>query len=245
MRGQPIALAVLLTGMLLASSGGQGADNDEPLPQYPKAGAYIPGPFHVLNLTGERKNRFHCLVCRNSTLPVIGLFVRLRDEKGDQDEGLKKLEMGQPLANLLQKVDQVLQKNPDGNMAGFVVFFGEPEDETPIASRLHGVPEAKIESLLKQANIKYLTFAFDTNRNSGKYFADLVPAGAAEKDKGLPAKEMIRVMMYHNYRLVYDVRTFDKEKPLTDKDVDAILADLNKMTPPPVVNRKKPKTQVP
>lgn len=244
MRGHPLALAALLTGMLLAS-GGHGADGDEALPQYPKAGSYVPGPFHVLNMTGERKARFHCLVCKNSTLPVIGLFVRLRDEKGNQEDGLKQLETGQPLVNLLKKVDQVLQKNPDGNMAGFVVFFGEQEDETPIFSRLHGVPEANIKSLLKEADIKYLTFAFDVKSNSAKYFEDMLPPGAEAKDKGVPAKEMIRVLMYHQYRLVYDARNFNKDKPLTDKDVDTIIAELHKMTPPPVVNRKKPKTQAP
>jgi hypothetical protein len=234
MRSHPLALAALLTGMLLAS-GGQGADNDEPMPQFPKAGSYLPGPFHVLNLTGERKGRYHCLICRNSTLPVIALLVRLGN---DDDAITKELAKGAPLTNLLTKIDRVLDKNPDGNLAGFAIFFADPDgDATPVDTRLHGLELTNTKSLLKEADIKHLIFGFDTKGSCWKYFQD---TGASDK-KGPPKDPIIRVLMYHNYKLVYDARDFTKDKPLTDKDVDQIIAELIKMQPPPVVNRKKPK----
>ncbi len=245
MRGHPLALVALFGGLILAS-GGQGADPEEPLPQYPKAGAFIPGPFHVLNLNGERKGRYHCLVCKLSTMPVAGFLVRL---KGDGDEGLKQLEPGAPLATLFQKVDKVLDNHPDGNMGGFVVFVGDKDGYVPIATRLFGNPELKQEALVKQLNIRHLLFAYDDVEEKGqsyKYFAgpDKDEKG---KDRGklIPSDPFTKVLLYQNYKLLHDVRDFTKDKPLTEKDVDAIAADVTKMQPPPVVNRKKYKPELP
>lgn len=239
MRGHPLALFALIGGLILAS-GGQGADPEEPLPQYPKAGAVIPGPFHVLNLNGERKGRYHCLVCKLTTMPVAGFLVRLKGEKDADDEGLKQLEPGTPLANLLQRVDRILDKHPDGNMAGFVVFVGEKDGHVPIATRLFGNPDIKQEALVKELGIKNLIFGFDDateKKQSYKYFAGDREAKMA--DRSLPADPFVKTLLYQNYKLLHDVRDFGKDKPLTAKDVDAIVQDVDKMQPPPVVNRKK------
>jgi hypothetical protein len=244
--GHPLALAALVGGLVLAS-GGQGAD-DEPLPVYPKAGSFIPGPFHVLNLTGERKGRYHCLVCKYGNLPTVALLVRLRGEKDAEEEALKQLEPGQPLVNLFQKIDRILDKHPDGNMAGFVVFVGKRDENVPIQVRLWGDEELKQPSLLQKLNLRHLTFGFDDldeKANSYRYF------GGAEKDKkevkdragAIPGEPFVKVLLYQNYKLLHDVRDFTKDKPLTDKDVEEIVADVVKMQPPPVVNRKKYKPQ--
>ncbi|OAI53333.1 hypothetical protein AYO44_16090 [Planctomycetaceae bacterium SCGC AG-212-F19] len=242
MRGHPLALIALVGGLILAS-GGQGADPEEPLPQYPKAGAVIPGPFHVLNLNGERKGRYHCLVCKLTTMPVAGFLVRLKGEKDADDEGLKQLEPGQPLAKLLQQVDHILEKHPDGNMGGFVVFVGEKDGHVPIATRLFGNPDLKQEALVKELGIKNLLFAYDDATEKGmsyKYFAG-PDKEAKDKERGrlIPADPFVKTLLYQNYKLLHDVRDFNKDKPLTDKDVAAIVADVDKMQPPPVVNRKK------
>ncbi len=247
MRGHPLALIALIGGLILAS-GGQGADNEEPLPQYPKAGSLIPGPFHVLNLNGERKGRYHCLVCKLSTLPVAGFLIRLKGEKDADDEGYKQLEPGTPLATLLQKVDRVLDKHPDGNMGGFVVFVGEKDGAVPIATRLFGNPELKQEALAKQLGIKHLIFGYDDSNEkaqSYKYFAPDKEEKGKERGRLIPADPFVKVLLYQNYKLLHDVRDFNKDKPLTDKDVAILENDVIKMQPKPVVDRSKYKREVP
>jgi hypothetical protein len=244
MRGHPLALIALIGGLILAS-GGQGADNEEPLPQFPKAGSFIPGPFHVLNLNGERKGRYHCLVCKLTTLPVAGFLVRLKGDKDTDDEGYKQLEPGTPLANMLQKVDRVLEKHPDANMGGFVVFVGERDGAAAVATKLFGNPELKQESLVKQLGIKNLIFGYDDKAQSYKYFAPNKEADEKARGQEIPADPFVKVLLYQNYKLLHDARDFNKDKPLTDKDVAIIENDVIKMQPKPVVDRSKYKRDIP
>jgi hypothetical protein len=46
--------ALLLVPMLVTG--------DEKSPTYPEPGSDIPGPFHAYNVTGRKKDRFHCLI---------------------------------------------------------------------------------------------------------------------------------------------------------------------------------------
>jgi hypothetical protein len=239
MRGHPLALIALIGGLIVAA-GGQGADNDEPLPAYPKAGSFIPGPFHVLNLNGYRKGRYHCLVCQLDTRPVAGFLVRLKGEKDADDDGYKQLEPGAPLANLMQKVDRVLAKHPDGNMGGFVIFIGDKDGTEPISSRLFGT-EGKQDGLVQKLGIRNLIFGFDDKGQSYKYFATEKDA----KEKSVPADPFVKVLLYQNYKMRHDARDFNKDKPLTEKDVAAIESDVIKMQPPPVVDRSKYKPDLP
>jgi hypothetical protein len=140
-------------------------------------------------------------------------------------------------------VDRVLDKHPDGNMGGFVIFVGERDAYVPVATRLFGNPDLKQEALVKQLNIQHLLFGYDDAAEkamSYKYFA-----GPDKEEKGkergrlIPAEPFVKVLLYQNYKLLHDARDFTKDKWLTDKDVAAIVADVVKMQPPPVVNRKK------
>lgn len=232
MRANPLALLTLITGMLLAVTGGQGAD-EEALPSFPKAGSFLPGPFHVINLNGQHKNRYHCFVCQYSTLPVAAVLVRMPK---DVDDASKFLEADQPLTKLLVGIERVLAKNPDGNMAGFVVFFGDKANIEMVQARLDGRDNPEVKSLTKEAGLKHLTFGYDDKGSSSKYFADVTKD---EKGNAMPEDDIIRVLFYNKYRMVHDARDFTKDKPLTDQAVTQLLEEWAKMQPPPVVNRKK------
>jgi len=232
MRANPLALLTLITGMLLAVTGGQGADEDAP-PSFPKAGAFLPGPFHVINLNGQHKNRYHCLVCQNGTLPVAAVLARMNKEN---DDASKFLEPEQPLTKLLLGIERVLAKNPDGNMAGYAVFFGDKADIEVVQARLDGRDNPPVKALTKEAQLKYLTFGYDDKGSASKYFADVT---GDDKGNAMPEEDIVRVLFYNKYRMVHEARDFTKDKPLTDKDVTQLLDEWSKMQPPPVVNRKK------
>jgi hypothetical protein len=246
MRGHPLALLALMVGIGLASAG-RGVADDEPLPEYPKAGGFIPGPFHVLNMNGDRPGRYHCLVCKYATLPTVALLVRLRGEN-DKDDGVAAIEPDQPLGKLLKRIDQVLEKHYDGNMGGFVVFVGHKDDRVPVQTRLLGDIDLKKPSLIKEQDLKQLIFGFDDvveKATSFKYFTPAGQEAAKDPRRGIPEGRFVKVVMFQNYKLLYDVRDYTGENWLTDKDAEAIVADVIKMQPRPVVNRKKYQPMLP
>src|SRR5262245_17245649 len=91
------------------------AGADEPPKAELKAGGLLPGPFHVYNVTGERKDKLSCLVCRNGLNPVAAIFVRDADAAA--------------LPDFLQKLDAVVAKHADVRMGAFAVFLHGPEDK--------------------------------------------------------------------------------------------------------------------
>lgn len=232
MRGHLLGFAALLTGLALTSAGSS-ADQDDPVPEYPKIGAVVPGPFHVLNFNGERKGRYHCLVCKYSTRPVAAILARLRIDK--DDNGLKQLEPDQPLAKLIEALDAINDKNPDAYLGTFAVFVGEKEPGAVEDEQL--AVETKLKALTKEASLKQFVFGWDGKTESKNYFGD--PKG--DGGKGLKWGEPgIRVLLYNNYKIV-EQHDFTKDKPLTGKEAAAIAAAYAKLVPPPFINRKKPK----
>lgn len=220
-----LTLGVLLTALATCAPG-TSADKDAPEPEFPAVGSSIPGPFHVLNLNGERKGRFHCLVCRNSVRPTAAILARLRTDA--TDDGLKQLDADQPLAKLIKAFDAISDQYADAYLGTFAVFLSDDEkaDRLPL--------ERRLEELTKEDKLKQIVFAFDDRKEkeAQAYFPD---------GKGLKWGEPgIRVLLYSNFRVV-DLQDFTKDRPLTDKDVTALEATFRKMVPPAFTDKKKVK----
>lgn len=210
MRCRLFTMPLLLVALLLAVPPSNAADDDEPKATFPAKGADIPGPFHVLNITGPRKGRYHCLVCRNGLNPVACIFVRPRPE-GDEKlaDWLKKaFDEKAPLTELIKKLDGVADKNPDAFLGVFVVFLGEKEDDqVPIIN--------KMEEAAKTLDLKQVVFGVGTEEDP--------------KDWEFKKDFETAVLLYRSYK-VEDYQTFAPDK-LTNKAVDAIVTDFDKMVP--------------
>jgi len=61
----------------------------------PQPGNKVPGPFHPLNVTGEKAGEKHCLYCQNGTNPVAMIFAR---------------QPSQALTKLIKKIDETIAK---------------------------------------------------------------------------------------------------------------------------------------
>jgi hypothetical protein len=107
MRGYHIAVAIALTLALLVSALPVAADATKSSLQ---VGEKIPGPFHPLNVTGEKAGQKNCLVCQNGTNPVAMIFAR---------------DVSDPLTKLIAKVDAATAKNSGCQMGSFVVFLSD------------------------------------------------------------------------------------------------------------------------
>src|SRR5262245_23504113 len=78
--------------------------------------SYVPAPFHPFNATGDRKGKYHCLVCRYGLRPVVVVFARQVPKADD------------PLAVLLQKLDAAVNEHQDVRLAAFAVFLTDVDE---------------------------------------------------------------------------------------------------------------------
>jgi isopentenyl diphosphate isomerase/L-lactate dehydrogenase-like FMN-dependent dehydrogenase len=96
----------------------------------------VPGPFHPLNITGEKAGQKNCLVCQNGDHPVAMIFAR---------------EANEPVMALIKKIDACTAKHQDSDMGSFAVFLSEDED----------LPK-QLKELAQKDHIKHTVLAVDS-----------------------------------------------------------------------------------
>ena len=123
----------------------------EPMKSGPPVGADLPGPFHPYNLTGDRKGKFHCLVCNHGLDPAVLIFAPV----GESSE---------PFVKLIEGVDAAAAKYPKSRLEGYVVFLG---DEV-LADDKREAMAAKVATLAK-VNEKKVVLALDKSAGPEGY----------------------------------------------------------------------------
>jgi hypothetical protein len=93
----------LLTGLVYAAGS---------IKSGPQVGEELAGPFHPLNVTGEKAGKKNCLYCQNGNSPVAMIFAR---------------EVTPELTKLIKKIDAATKKNSDYSMGSFVVFLSDKD----------------------------------------------------------------------------------------------------------------------
>jgi hypothetical protein len=106
---------------------------DQKAPPYPEPGSDIPGPFQTYNVTGRKKDKFHCLVTELDLNPVIMVVVRGVEVK--DNEGLKYF---------LLKLDSAIQKNLAIRLGGFAVFLNDKLKDVAAEDDLRAELEKKL-----------------------------------------------------------------------------------------------------
>jgi hypothetical protein len=129
--------AALAVGTVLAS------DRSEKLVSGPQVDQKVPGPFHPLNVTGEKAGEKFCLYCVNGENPVAMIFAR---------------EPSPELATLIKKIDAVTEKNKGHEMGSFVVFLNDKE----------GLDQ-ELKQMSQQAGLKKIVLAIDNPAGPEKY----------------------------------------------------------------------------
>jgi hypothetical protein len=109
----------------------------------PQPGNKVPGPFHPLNVTGEKAGEKHCLYCQNGTNPVAMIFAR---------------QPSQALTKLIKKIDVCTAKNSKCSMGSFVVFLNDSE----------GL-DRKLKEMAEKAKIKHTILSIDNPAGPEKY----------------------------------------------------------------------------
>jgi hypothetical protein len=78
----------------------------------PQVGQDVPGPFHPLNVTGEKAGKKNCLYCSNGGNPVAVVFAR---------------EATPEVAKLLKQLDEATVKNAKAEMGSYAVFCNDKD----------------------------------------------------------------------------------------------------------------------
>jgi hypothetical protein len=104
-----LCASVVLVGSALLVASLQAGGNVKSGPQ---VGQDVPGPFHPLNLTGEKKGQKNCLYCSNGSNPVAVVFAR---------------EATPEVAKLLKQLDEATVKNSGAKMGSYAVFCSDKD----------------------------------------------------------------------------------------------------------------------
>ena len=140
MRTTRILAAAVLT---LTVAVGGGLAGGGAVKSGPQVGEKIPGPFHPLNVTGEKAGQKNCLVCQHGTSPVAMVFAR---------------QVSAPLTKLICQLDAATGKNGEKNMGSFVVFLTDKE----------GLAD-QLKTVAKESNLKHTVLAIDNPAGPEKY----------------------------------------------------------------------------
>ncbi len=86
----------------------------ETLVSGPQVEKKVPGPFHPLNINGDKAGEKNCLFCQNGDHPVAMVFAR---------------EVTPELTALIKKIDEATAKNTKAEMGSFVVFLHDEDKD--------------------------------------------------------------------------------------------------------------------
>ncbi|HEV3204249.1 MAG TPA: hypothetical protein VGY77_07695 [Gemmataceae bacterium] len=205
-------MCLLSTGFLcwVVGAFGQAQEANTPL----KTGDFLPGPFQVLMITGERAGKFHCPVCEYDLRPAVLVF-------------FPDVDLGPKLIGLLQKLDALIGKYPAARLTAGAVFMNDGDYRKLIQQSIDSSAkvkdlkltsainhkeeqEAKIKKLARDANLKNLTLGLGSH--------DDVAAYAADKNK-------ITVLFYLKQRVV-SIESFAKDN-LTDQEMEKVLKTID------------------
>jgi hypothetical protein len=119
-------LAVAVLGVSFAVATAQ-----EKLVSGPQVGGTVPGPFHPLNVTGEKAGKKNCLYCANGDAPVAVVFAR---------------DLTPQVAALIKQIDKATVANSKESLGSYAVFCS---DDEKLADKLKAFAEKeKIEKLV-------------------------------------------------------------------------------------------------
>jgi hypothetical protein len=110
----------------------------------PQSGQEVPGPFHPLNVTGEKAGEKFCLYCKNGDRPVAVVFARNVDDPNVQ--------------KLIKSLDEVTGKNSAAKMGSFVVVLSS-EDKL----------EAKLKDIATKNKLKDIVLSIESPEGPKDY----------------------------------------------------------------------------
>lgn len=167
-----------------------------------RAGDDLPGPFHPYNVTGPHKNHYHSVISERGLDPMVLIFH-------------KNMDVGDPLRNLLRKLDAAIEKGASARLGSFVVFL--PDDLKEVAGRDDASDDARDALAVKASDVadalklKHVVLCLDSKTDVESYH--------------LSDANLVTVVLYKKLKIA-EVFALPKSD-FTDKSVDKIMAAVS------------------
>lgn len=197
-----LLLVLVCVGAIAADPPPNDKDKKVPLETPKKAplsvGNDLPGPFHPYNVTGPRKGNYSCLVSANGLHSGLMIIVRGEPEAADA------------FKDLLQKLDNAVEKNPNVRLGIYVVFVPDDLEDVLTKDKERDELATKIEDIAKGTMLKHVVLALDHKSDLEAF--------------GLEDSAVYTVVAYHKYQILA-AEALEKDK-LTAEKVQAIITML-------------------
>lgn len=186
-------------------------------------GKDLPGAFQalcVVHRDSERQGKFHSPVTEIGLSPMVLVFVN----------DLTGADKNSALIDLLKMLDEAVARNADFSMGASVIALTDGGYREALEEKTEGLAKAievrmqeeqKCRKLGTDAGLKNVSLCLDKAAGPSGY--DVNP------------KATVTVLVISKQKVQANF-AFSKEKPLTAKDVEAIAAAVEKLTP----GKKKP-----
>lgn len=211
----PRMMRVTIVGLALiaataATASQVGKDLPGPFPAYVVVGEKPkPSPEGLLPIDRQnlgdygRVGKYHDFVTQFGLDPTVAVITRLAPTAADQ-----------PLAKLVQWLDQAVDKNKRARLHGWVVFLGLKDEFLKDESRLAQVKQ--IEAFGQALNLKHVPLAIDRTDSE------------RTQAYSIAGESTVTVILYNKLKVVarWD---FSADKPLDDAALQTIAAEVNKL----------------
>jgi len=190
----------------LFAAGAALAQNPDPPKSTAKEGELLPGIFPTFTVNGPQAKKVACQFTERDLNPTVAIIAMKAPEKPSE-----------PLAGLLQKLETRVAQHKAAYFGAFAIFLTmeKPLSEDPTGGDQFGA----LEGLGSQLKLKEVIVGMET-----KAVPQLATFGI-DKDK-----DEVTVVVYNKHKIEKRF-TFTKDKPMTDKDVDTIVAEAEKIIP--------------
>jgi hypothetical protein len=230
-------LRASLLGAVLVLGGAVALAQDPAKPAEPAApgfdpkstaqpGQYLPGPFHIFTVNGERQFKMHCPVCERYLHPTVGVFVRLKPGR-PTGGGFNWLNMLDPqVSELLKRLEAMAGQRTQDKFGAFAAFLSLEKDI--LTDEYRDEVRNELEAYAKQNQLNRVTVG-------------LAPMNDAQTVAyGLKDNVTVTVLVYD--RLQVKARhEFDPANPLTAEKVEQILKEAGEMLPSVQAEARKKK----
>ncbi len=167
-----------------------------------RAGEALPGPFQVLDATGEAAGRFHCTVCTRGLRPTVLVFFR---DLGSADS---------PLAQLFKGLDESVAGHRAWELGATGVWLADGAYQQALEAKVDENARVADQTLTKATNLKDERLAQLAALARDAKLVHVVlglAVGDGPRDYRLSKEADVTVILYSKYK-VLDTWGFPKGK---------------------------------
>jgi hypothetical protein len=170
-----------------------------------QVGGNLPASFHPYNVTGPHKQHFHSLIAEHGLDPMVMIFY-------------KGVEFGDPLPDLLKKIDAAIEENPGARLDSFAVFLPDDLPEVVGTNNENDDARLELEKKIDQAaadmKLKHVVFCLDSKSDVEKF--------------GLSETNLITVVLYSRLKVVdvFALPKSDFKSAAVEKIMSAVTEKL-------------------